>query len=442
MEYVSLSHVLKQYKETHFINNDETYKQVTISQTGKVSLRGKKKGIKIGRKRQFFINLKKYPHTLVFIRQGVQKGGIGIAPEEVDGCTLTENMPTFSIENINPKYLEYYLKSPKFIKDVSQLVPVGTAQKAIHENKLLKLKIPLPSMEEQDKILEKLEDISVNHFNLSNNHSKNKTYISKLRQAILSEAIQGELVPQDPNDEPASVLLEKIKAEKEKLIKEKKIKKEKPLPKITEEEIPFKIPKNWEWVRLGNIGDAQTGTTPSTKNPEYFNGDIPFIKPADIFKNGINYNNESLTRKGLENGRLIPKDSLMMVCIGGSTGKSYFTDRDVSCNQQINTIKGFSGISGKFIFYFTNSKYFQDEVFRKSTGSATNLINKQRWIEILFPLPPLNEQKRIVEKIDQLMKLCDELESQVKQNQINSEKLMGAVLREAFEQKDDLLVEN
>ena len=395
---------------------------------------------------------------IIIAMTGGTIGKLGIVQKGLGKLYLNQRVGKFQILDGEIFYDRYVYWIARGVQDKVKNMGYGGAQPNVSGKQIEALKFPIPTKEIQIKIVEFLtdlrddningtvyfnENIETQIINLQNNgkkvhtiidnSEKNETYISKLRQAILSEAIQGKLVPQDSNDEPASILLEKIKTEKEKLIKEKKIRKEKPLPKITEEEIPYELPKGWEWCRFGNIGDAQTGTTPSTNNSEYFNGEIPFIKPADIFNNRINYNNESLTKKGLEKGRLIPKDSLMMVCIGGSTGKSYFSDRDVSCNQQINTIKGFSGISGKFIFYFTNSKYFQDEVFRKSTGSATNLINKQRWIEIIFPLPPLNEQKRIVEKVDQLMKLCDELESQVKKNQTNSEKLMGAVLREAFE---------
>ena len=257
--------------------------------------------------------------------------------------------------------------------------------------------------------------------------------ISQLRQSILQEAVSGKIVPQNPKDESASELLKKIKSERQKLINEGKIRKEKQLSPISEDDIPYQLPKGWEWVRLGDLGETQTGTTPSTTKSEYFGGIIPFIKPADICPNGINYSNGSLTEEGLNQGRLIPPDSLMMVCIGGSTGKSYYSDRDCSCNQQINTIKGLCGLSGKFLFYFTASPYFQGRVWTQSTGSATNIINKQKWASIPFPLPPLSEQRCIIEKVDQLMKLCDELEAKIKENQTNSELLMEAVLKEAFE---------
>ena len=116
-----------------------------------------------------------------------------------------------------------------------------------------------------------------------------------LREKILDLAMRGKLVKQDPNDEPASVLLEKIKAEKEQLIKEKKIKKSKLLPPISDEEKPFEIPDSWEWVRLGDIGAWAAGATPSRKHPEYYGGTIPWLKTGDLNDGIVNETSETFT---------------------------------------------------------------------------------------------------------------------------------------------------
>lgn len=241
--------------------------------------------------------------------------------------------------------------------------------------------------------------------------------VKKLRELILQLAVQGKLVPQDPNDEPASELLKKIKAEKEKLIKEGKIKKQKPLPPIEPEEIPYKLPNGWEWEKLGEIGITQTGTTPSKNHPEYYGYDYPFVKPADIFGNHINYGNEGLSKLGLENGRLIKKGSTLMVCIG-TVGKTGYIERDCSCNQQINSITPFAKINNKFMAYFMRSAYFQYECVNRASSTTLLILNKGKWESIAFPLPPLAEQKRIVAKVDELMALCDKLE----EKQQNSDK--------------------
>ena len=263
--------------------------------------------------------------------------------------------------------------------------------------------------------------------------------IQGLKDKILQLAIQGKLVEQDKKDEPASALVQRIKEERDKFVKEGKIRKEKPLPEITDEEKPFEIPESWEWVRLGEVGIAQTGTTPSTKYPEYFNGDIPFIKPADINEKGINYENEALTELGISKGRLIKSNSVLMVCIGGSIGKCYFTDRDVSCNQQINAITPFNEVSAKILYYFMVSNFFYDNVLNSATGTTMPIINKSNWEMLLIPLPPLAEQKRIVEKVDELFALIDELDSNkedllevinLTRNQVLQEAIQGKLVEQ------------
>ena len=232
----------------------------------------------------------------------------------------------------------------------------------------------------------------------------------KLRKSILQAAIQGKLTEQLPEDGDARDLLAAIKAEKARLIKEGKIKREKPLPELTEEEIPFEIPENWCWVRLGAIGYAQTGTTPDTSHPEYYGSDIPFIKPPYIYNDRIDYEAEGLSKIGISKGRLIKKNSILMVCIGGSTGKTYYCDRDVCCNQQINAITTYSSINFKYVHRVMQSQIFQEKLWGLATGTATTIVNKENWRQLLIPLPPLGEQHRIVEKIDSLLPELHKLE--------------------------------
>ena len=246
----------------------------------------------------------------------------------------------------------------------------------------------------------------------------------QLKNSILNLAISGKLVPQDPHDELASKLVEQIRKEKDRLIKEKKIKPSKfdsvifkgednlhyeKIGKETryiEDEIPFEIPNSWAWVRLGSIGVTQTGSTPSTQVQDFYGDYMPFIKPADITNSGIDYNNEKLSKKGTEVGRVAKKGSILMVCIGGSLGKCYFNDRIVSFNQQINSLTPFFS-SYKFIFYYLLSSYFFEQLQDKTTGTATPIVNKTSWGSILIPLPPLSEQKRIVDKLEEILPLVE-----------------------------------
>ena len=228
----------------------------------------------------------------------------------------------------------------------------------------------------------------------------------QLKASILQYAMEGKLVKQNPDDEPASVLLEKIKVEKEKLIQEGKIKKAKKLPEITDEEKPFDIPDGWKWVRIKEIGYLQTGTTPSIGKNNYLGNYIPFIKPGDIYEDRINYKNQALSEKGLKNGRLIEKHSILTVCIG-SIGKSYVTDRPVSCNQQINTITPLQHVYYKYILACINSRIVQQSLWKKASKTTLPIVNRTKLSSIVIPLPPLEEQKRIVAKIEKLMPLVD-----------------------------------
>ena len=231
-----------------------------------------------------------------------------------------------------------------------------------------------------------------------------------LRKSIFQAAIQGKLTEQLPEDGDARELLARITEEKAQLIKEGKIKKERPLPEITEDKIPFDIPENWCWVRLGTIGYAQTGTTPDTSHSDYYGRDIPFIKPPYIFNDRIDYEAEGLSELGVSKGRLIKKNSILMVCIGGSTGKTYYCDRDICCNQQINTITTYSIVNMKYVHKAMQSQFFQEKLWGLATGTATTIVNKENWRQLLIPLPPVREQHRIVSKIDSMLPELEKLE--------------------------------
>ena len=440
MKKVKLKEVLKNYKNKHMIQNDKTYRQVTISQTGEISFRGEKHGTKIGRKRQFLIDLKKHPNTLIFIRQGVMKGGIGICPPEVDGCVVTENMPMFEIVGVEPDYLLNFIKSPMFKEDVSKLVPIGTAQKALHENKLLEIEIPYPSKEKQKEIVKKIQSIEKEIKQLENKSSYDKTLLTSLRQSILSEAIQGKLIKQNPKDEPASELLKKIKAEKEKLIKEGKIKKQKELPVISEDEIPYDLPSGWVWCRLGEVCWINPRNNGLDNNLE-----VSFIPMNLIKDNARNSFEQQIKKWGVI-----------------KSGFTHFSEEDVifakitPCFQNRNSailrnlknkygagttelyvLRGYGKlILTEFLFLLVNTKNFIDKGVATYKGTAGQQRIKRNFVEnYIIGLPPLPEQKRIVEKVDALMRFCDELEERIKENKVNSDGLMNGVLREIFESK-------
>ena len=374
----------------------------------------------------------------------------------------------FNKNCIDVKFLRLLLQSP-FVYNQSQENTKGVGNKNWVLKDISNTKIILPPLAEQKRIVEKVERLqelikNLKEVYLSNEESRlnlkksllaeieksnsdkellknlelvfsnfdkvirSKEDIKDIRNLILSLAIKGKLVEQNPEDESASELLTRIKEEKERLIKEKVIKKEKELPKIEKDEIPFEIPKSWEWIKLGDIGILQTGNTPSTSKNEYYGNDIPFITPADITSKGINYNNRGLSFLGKEKGRVVLKNSLLQVCIGGSIGKVFYTDREVCFNQQINGITLYLS-NYKYIYDILSSVYFYENLLENSNGTATPIINKSSWGNLLIPLPPLAEQQRIVERVEKLMSICDVLEEKIVEGERVSEKLLESLVK-------------
>ena len=308
------------------------------------------------------------------------------------------------------KYLYYYLSSPLFRGNFDSVTTTTINQ--ITQTNLKNRIVPLPPLAEQKRIVEKLDNVLANIDELKANEEKlsilQKNFPDKLKKSILQSAIQGNLTEQLATDDKVEDLLQAIKEEKERLIKEKKIKKQKSLPEITEEEIPFAIPEKWKWVRLGEIGITQTGNTPSRLHSEYIGNDIPFITPKDISDKGVIYNNQGLSELGKTVARICNKDTILQVCIGGSIGKTNIVNREVAFNQQINSIYPIFCIS-RYVFMVMQSAYFMIKMRNKAGGTATPIINRGIWDTILIPLPPLAEQKRIVEKLDKLLANIEEL---------------------------------
>lgn len=251
--------------------------------------------------------------------------------------------------------------------------------------------------------------------------------IQKLRDLILELAVRGKLVPQNPNDEPTSALLERIAQERARLEAEGICKKPKLSLPVGEDEEPFTVPRGWEWVRLATLGNTQTGTTPIKTHAHLFGSDYPFIKPGDISPAGINYENEGLSAEGaIASGRLASAQSILMVCIG-TIGKCGLIDRTCSFNQQINSVSPVAETS-PFAFLVLRSPYFQAEAWDRSSSTTIAILNKGNWETIPIPLPPLSEQHRIVAKVDELMALCDRLETEQANAESAQAKLVETLL--------------
>ncbi|EMC8778978.1 restriction endonuclease subunit S [Providencia rettgeri] len=238
--------------------------------------------------------------------------------------------------------------------------------------------------------------------------------IKKLRELILELAVRGKLVPQDPNDEPASELLKRIAAEKAELVKQGKIKKQKPLPEISEDEKPFELPEGWEWVRLGNITIFTNGF--AFKSNDFKNNGVGIVKIGDIDSSGfictenMSYVDESVV-KNLPSELQVEPGCLVIAMSGATTGKLGFntTNKIYFLNQRVGKISPIL-INKYYLYYYLSTKV--SENLSISLGSAIPNLSTAQISNILIYLPPKAEQERLVYKVNELMSLCDQLEQQ------------------------------
>lgn len=304
----------------------------------------------------------------------------------------------------------------------------GMANVTLPMKEIAKIEIPVPPVEEQIEFVEKYSILEERSRDLGEELAYQLDLVKQLRQAFLREAMQGKLVTQDPSDEPASILLEKIKAEKERLIKEKKIKKDKPLPPIKVDEIPFEIPENWVWCRFDDVCEIESNLV----NPDHYLN-YPHISPNNIEKNtGKLLEFKSVREDDLISAKhLFYPDQLLYSKVRPKLNKVVKVDFSGLCSADMYPLKPF--INSGFMLWCMLSKYFLVEVDKFDNRVKMPKINQKQLSQIPIPLPPLSEQQRIVSKLEELMGYCDELEASIKASQMQNELLLQQVLREALE---------
>ena len=309
------------------------------------------------------------------------------------------------------RYLYYYLSSPLFRGDLDNVSTTTINQ--ITQTNLKNRLIPLPPLKEQQRITEILKNILVQIEKLKVNEEKldllQKNFPDRLKKSLLQAAIQGKLTQQLSTDDNVDDLLAEIREEKEKLIKEKKIKKQKPLPPITAEEIPFEIPANWRWVRLGELCNIVNGFTPLKSNILFWNSkDILWFTAKDLkgTNRRIKSTKQYISMKAIENkkSRILPPKTVL-ICCTASIGECAITEIELTTNQQFNGLiinkywKKYFNEEYLFIFVQTLKKQLL-EIAGKTT---INFISVNKLSNIVVPLPPISEQKHIVKQLNQLL---------------------------------------
>ena len=312
-----------------------------------------------------------------------------------------------NIYNLDDDYQKYYLQSyvGELQKKAKSMIP------GISREDLLLAIFPLPPLSEQSRIAAKIAQLFALLRKVESSTQQYAKLQTLLKSKVLDLAMRGKLVKQDPNDEPASVLLEKIKAEKAELIKEKKIKKSKPLPPITDEEKPFDIPDNWEWVRVGAIFDITSSKR--VMKSEWRNEGVPFYRAREIvsiknhraLKDPIFISEETYKEKAEVSGR--PKiDDILLTGVGtlgvpyvvSDNKEFYFKDGNIIWLRNIGKINSY------YISNYIQSPYMT-KIINNGRGTTVATLTIVRARNLLVPLPPLMEQTRIVNKINKLYKL-------------------------------------
>jgi type I restriction enzyme S subunit len=317
----------------------------------------------------------------------------------------TPYLPIIRLISFVP-YDDSYLKCIFYFLQSNQLVEKGDGS-SIPQLTVPKLKpkvIPLPPLSEQSRIAAKIAQLFALLRKVESSTQQYANLQTLLKSKVLDLAMRGKLVEQDPHDEPASVLLKKIKAEKEQLVKEGKIKKSKLLPPVTDEEKPFDIPDSWEWVRLGDIGAITSGGTPKTSEKSYWiNGTIPWITPAVMAKckDQMIFNSESVKRinnLGLEksSAHLIPKNSLV-VSSRAPIGYVNIVPFEYTTNQGCKSVSLYKDISEEFIYFALKNSV--SDMNNRASGTTFKEISGTKFSQTIIPLPPLKEQTKISQKI-------------------------------------------
>lgn len=415
------------------------------------------------------------PGDVLIAMYGATIGKTGIL--NIAGTTNQAVCACTPFSCITSVYLHLLLKA---LKDTFINQGEGGAQPNISRVKIRNQVFGLPPLEEQKEIVrvveilfkevEQLEQLTVERITLkedfvtsalnqlTTNNAKQEweflqehfksffnetSNIKKLRETVLQLAVQGKLTADwratNPDTEDACILLKRIQKEKAQLVKDKKIKKETPLPPITKDEIPYELPEGWAWCRMGDIAEKLgAGSTPSGGKSAYVDDGIMFFRSQNVHNYFLKLKQVAFItdaiHERMKGTKVQPKDLLLNIT-GGSIGRCAIVPDDfdtANVSQHVAIVRLIDLEMRKYLHSLIISKQFQDTIMDVQVGVSREGLSMTKLKLFLVPLPPLEEQKAIVQKVNALMGLCDTLEGQVQQSQKHSEQLMQSCLREVF----------
>ena len=345
-----------------------------------------------------------------------------VAPD--DGICTPEIVPFRIYGGINPNYIVNYLKSP-YVDNLINSITYGVKMPRVGTETMTSLLVPIPPLEEQLRIVEKIDEVAsaVSAYDVAYQKTEalNSTFPEALKKSILQEAVQGKLVPQDPSDEPAEALLERIRAEKQRLIKEGKIKKDKHesvifrrdnshyekldgVERCIDDELPFEIPENWCWARLGSISSyAETKQKVNAVNAD---SAIWGLDLEDIEKGGRLIVRKTVgERKAIGDKTVFSKGDILYSKLRPYLLKILVAPECGICTPEIVPFRMYGGIVSEYIVNFLHSPYVDNLINSITYGVKMPRVGTETMTTLFVPIPPVAEQYRIVHRIEELLPL-------------------------------------
>lgn len=446
MSLINIGSLLTRRKDAIFLEDDTLYKRVTIRTKNQgLELRDIEKGSQIGTKNQFLIKSGQFLLSKIDARYGA----FGIVPMDLDNAIITGNFWAFDVDTsrLNIEWFNLYTSSPHFIEICNQASSGTTNRRYLDEDKFLSHEINLPDVYEQTRMIERYK-VTKEKFNALDLEINDQILLlSILNHSILQDAVKGKLVQQDSNDKPMFMLLKKIKADKARLISEKKLRNEKEAPPITEEEVPYELPNGWEWARLGEIVELKNGSIRRGPFGSAIRKDMFVAKAENTYKV---YEQGNAIRKSIDYGDYYVNEAKfnelrsfeveagdIIISCAGTIGESYLLPDNAPrgiINQALLKLRLNNEVIRNDYFLYLFKSLTQIELNEAAQGSAMKNLVSIDFLKnnVVFPIPPIEEQKRIVEKVDRLIALNDALIKSVNQSKQESEMLMQAVLQEVL----------
>lgn len=318
---------------------------------------------------------------------------------------------------MNKEYISYWMQSPLFYEQVNENVK-GLAQKNLNTGWLKDFFVPIPPIEEQQRIVDKINEImpKIDEYEKIEKELETlkKEFPTNMKDALLQAAMQGKLTEQLESDSSVDELLASIQKEKEELIAQKKIKKEKPLPDIKEEEIPFDIPENWKWMRWGNLAySIQYGYNAPAQEA----GKIKMVRISDIQDNSVNWDSVpycDIPDEEIET-YLLKENDILFARTGGTVGKSFLVNsvpEDAIYAGYLIRTRYNNQLVPRYLKLFMESQLYWIQLQNGKTQGCQPNCNGQTLSKMMIPLPPIEEQQRIVERLDALLPLCEDLKEE------------------------------